>query len=207
MIERLFILNGRGGAGKNSFVDFIIDEVEERNLPYNVIHTSIITPVKYAAKILGWNDTKDDRSRKFLHDLKILSERYNDYCFDSIKSLVRDHWAADSNRNLIFVDMREEKDILCFTYYFNKYKPKTILVQRNGLEKKTYGNFADDNADKMEAVDYLISNNGSLEDLRGEAKKFFFGLNVEGVAPPSQLSSGIESFKKPREAAENWDKV
>ena len=72
MDKNIIIINGTGGAGKDTFVSFC-SEVEK------VLNVSTVDKVKEAAKILvGWNGEKDEVSRKLLVDLKRLSIEYND---------------------------------------------------------------------------------------------------------------------------------
>ena len=72
MKKTIIIINGTGGAGKDTFVSFCA-EFEK------VLNISAVDKVKEAAAILvGWNGEKDEVSRKLLVDLKQLSIAYND---------------------------------------------------------------------------------------------------------------------------------
>ena len=72
MEKKVIIINGTGGSGKDTFVNFCSEFS-------NIINISSVDKVKEAAKILvGWNGEKDEVSRKLLVDLKQLSVDYND---------------------------------------------------------------------------------------------------------------------------------
>ena len=71
MKKIVIIINGNGGAGKDTLCDFA-GEV------YDTMNISAITPIKEIAKANGWNGEKDAKSRKFLADLKQIFVEYND---------------------------------------------------------------------------------------------------------------------------------
>lgn len=167
---KIFVLNGKGGSGKDTFINLLREVVKEQCLPYKIAHMSIVDPIKSAAMELGWSGKKDNLSRNFLYKLKQLVDEYNDYCFTYVKRKVNT-WAKTENI-LIFVDMREEKDIESFLTYFSKYKPETILIKRPTLDKKTYGNSADDNAELMKNITYIIDNNGTIKEFKEKIRTF-----------------------------------
>ncbi len=73
MKKRVIIINGMGGSGKDTFVEFCAKHGAVTNI-------SSVDKVKEAAKILvGWDGAKDEKSRKLLVDLKKLSIDYNNY--------------------------------------------------------------------------------------------------------------------------------
>lgn len=172
MIERIYILNGKGGAGKDTFVDMVKEDIEDRNLGYEIVHTSIIDPIKAIMSLMGWKGGKERRDRELMHKLKIIFENYNDSPFNYIRKYLLDVLKEDEYSNIIFIDMREDNDIVRFLREFKEYNPKTIYIQRNEVEKKVYGNKADDEADTMEVIDIMIYNNEGLEELREQAKEF-----------------------------------
>jgi hypothetical protein len=65
------VVNGRGGAGKDT-----VCEIAGRHFFARTV--SAITPVKELAARCGWDGGKDNRSRKFLSDLKRALIEYND---------------------------------------------------------------------------------------------------------------------------------
>ena len=71
---KFVIMNGSGGIGKDTFIDFIDDFMEKDEYLYNI---SSVDKVKEAAEILGWEGGKTDEDRIFLHELKQAAVKYN----------------------------------------------------------------------------------------------------------------------------------
>ena len=55
----VIIINGKGGAGKDTVCEITSKFFKVRNI-------SAITPIKEIAANFGWNGEKDNKSRKFL---------------------------------------------------------------------------------------------------------------------------------------------
>ena len=66
------VINGVGGCGKDTLVEYLATKMNVKNI-------SSITPVKEIAKLCGWNGEKTDEARKFLSDLKALLTEYNEF--------------------------------------------------------------------------------------------------------------------------------
>ena len=63
-MKEIVVINGSVGVGKDTFVQFCAEYAPIMNI-------SSVDKVKEAAKVLaGWNGEKDEKSRKFLSDLK-----------------------------------------------------------------------------------------------------------------------------------------
>lgn len=154
------IINGSGGVGKDTLIGFIEEQ-------YNILNISSITPIKDAASILGWSG-KDDKSRKFLADLKKLSTDYNDYPMKYLKDMYNRF--LDSGYEIMFVAIREPANIQRF---INEICPETctLLIKRQSI-KKAYGNSSDDNVERY-SYDFVYENNCSLEDAKEDFIKFF----------------------------------
>ena len=72
MKKLVIVINGSGGVGKDTLCDIAAKHYKVKNI-------SSITPIKKIAADCGWDGQKDDKSRKFLSDLKLLCVEYNDY--------------------------------------------------------------------------------------------------------------------------------
>ena len=60
MIKQVFIINGSGGVGKDSFI-----EVVAKTDKCAIGNYSSVSKVKEIAKIIGWDGSKSERDRKF----------------------------------------------------------------------------------------------------------------------------------------------
>ena len=157
MEKQIIIINGTGGSGKDTFVEFCMKYD-------NVMNFSSIDKVKEIATMIGWNGKKTDKDRKFLSDLKRLTTEYNDMAFNSMIDAVDKF--NNSDNNILFIHIREPKEIQRAVDYFGA---KTLLVKRVGLDNIDT-NYSDANVDNY-TYDYLIENN-TLEGLEETAKMF-----------------------------------
>ena len=157
MQKEIIIINGTGGSGKDTFVEFCSKYGKVKNF-------SSIDKVKEVAKVIGWTGAKTEKDRKFLSDLKRLTTEYNDMAFNSIKEEVEQF--KKTKEEIMFIHIREPEEIERAKIAFNA---KALLVKRAGL-KNIETNYSDANVDNYD-YDYIIENN-TLEDLDKQAKKF-----------------------------------
>ena len=159
-MKKIFILNGVGTSGKDSWSSFL-----NKYIP--TYKESIINLPKQVARILGWDGSKTEEDRKFLSDLMDLSSNYNDAPFKYVVSKAMDFKADKIKGEVMVIDMRDPKDI---DYAVKAFGAKTILI-RNPNVPKIETNHADANVENYK-YDYIIENNGSLEQLDTCAKEF-----------------------------------
>lgn len=160
MEKKVIVINGSGGVGKDTFVEFCREFTGVKNI-------SSVDKVKEAAKVLvNWDGNKDEKSRKLLVDLKQLSIDYNNYPMTYIKDQIEE-FKNDENQNLMFIHIREISEI---EKVKNEFDVKTLLITSNRVEKIT-SNTSDANVDKYK-YDYYISNDGTLDEFKIKAKQF-----------------------------------
>lgn len=138
-------------SGKDTFAEYLNDFVP--TLKY-----SSIDKVKDIAKQCGWNGTKDEKSRKFLSDLKVLTIQFNDMPFQAINTVV-EQFKEDKEKRILLIDIREPKEI---ERAARKFNAKTILIKRQDVKYIT-SNIADAGVFDYD-YDFVIENNGTLED-------------------------------------------
>lgn len=160
---KVVIINGSGGAGKDTFVRFCKDFVEVESV-------SSVDIIKKAASTLGWSGGKQLQDRKFLSELKDLSTWYNDLPFRYLKRAYSCK-AKRVEKGILFFHIREPKEIERAKKEFDAV---TVLIKRKGLLTE-YENHADDNVGKYK-YDYVITNDGTLDDLSLKAEKFVFDV-------------------------------
>jgi cytidylate kinase len=167
MKKTVLVINGAGGVGKDTLCAMAAEKFRVENI-------SSITPIKEIAKLCGWNGAKDDKSRKFLADLKKISVEYNDF---------PTAWAAEQYRNfmlsdkeVMFVHIREPEEIKKFVDATGGVA-KTLLIRGGDrMAKRTYGNAADDSVENYE-YDYYFVNEKSLAEVKIEFCNFIFDIH------------------------------
>ena len=154
--------NSVGGSGKDTWASLL-----NKYIP--TLKYSIVDLPKEAAKVLGWDGGKTEKDRRFLSDIMDLSTDYNDAPFKDVLSLVTDF---KNNKDyaeyeVLIIDMRDPKDIARAVETFGA---ETILIRNPNVEK-IESNHADRDVENYE-YDYIIENDGSLEQLERVAKLF-----------------------------------
>lgn len=161
------MINGSGGVGKDTFVEFVSEEMNAKLKRFHTVwNFSSVDKIKDIAKEIGWDGGKSERDRKFLSDLKMLASEYNDMPFESMKIKVHE-FLNDENAVFLFLHIREPCEIQRAVQWFSA---KSILIVRDEVARIT-SNEADRNV-RNYSYDLMIINNGELEDLREYAKEF-----------------------------------
>lgn len=155
--KEIIVINGTGGSGKDTFVQFCMKYAK-------VMNFSSIDKVKEIARLIGWDGQKREKDRKFLSDLKKLTTDYCDMPFNSVKEAIEDF--DNSSFELLFIHIREPEEI---KKVVDAFGAKTLLVKRVGLAN-IESNYSDANVDNY-PYDYVIENN-TLEQLDKEALNF-----------------------------------
>ena len=173
MDKQIFIINGSGGVGKDTFVN-MIDEILFKKLHSKcVVNFSSVTDIKRIAKELGWDGRKTEKDRKFLSDLKCLTSEYNDYSFKSMKAMV-DQFNNDESELLLFLHIREPEEI---ERAKKEFEAKTILIIIDSV-KHIISNMADENVFNYK-YDYIVNNNGTKEELKNKCIEFIESVIME----------------------------
>lgn len=160
MGKKIFIINGSGGVGKDTFVEYCSKFVTIKNI-------SSVDKVKEAAKVLvGWNGEKDDISRKLLVDLKRLSIEYNDAPTKYVQKEANE-FMQEENQKIMFIHIREISEIQKVKELLNA---ETLLITSTRVSK-ILTNSSDANVEQYQ-YDYYVTNDGTLEELEETAKKF-----------------------------------
>ena len=166
---KIVVVNGMPMSGKSQFVEYCL-----RELGIYGEEVSTVDFVKELAKMSGWDGVKRPRDRKFLSDLKDLLTEWNDVPYKKIieaRDKLQDHLdylGYDANKGIIFTHCREPEEIKKFV---DRENAITVLLQRAAVENLEQSNHADANVFNYQ-YDYVIENNGSLEELYEKAVKF-----------------------------------
>lgn len=167
MYKHIFIINGSGGVGKDTFVGLVSTQLNDMLKKFHtVINFSSVDKVKEIAREIGWDGKKTEKDRKFLSDLKILTSEYCDMSFESMKSKVTE-FMKDEESKFLFLHIREPEEI---DRVVREFGAKTILIIRDTV-KHIVSNMADENVFNY-YYDFVIDNNGTKEELNSKAKDF-----------------------------------
>ena len=166
---KVIIVNGRPGAGKTTFEDIC-----QAIMGPFCRSRSTIDKIKEVAMKARWDGKKTPEARKFLSDLKNLCREFNDLPFQDIKRTLRlfrsdlREYHVEKNPAILLVDSREPEEIQRFK---DELDAVTVLIRRTAIEEKETSNTSDENVFNFD-YDYVIENNGTIDDLKVEAEKF-----------------------------------
>lgn len=183
---KVFIINGSGGSGKDTFCDCIKQLAFEKDHHYFVESVYTSTPAKQWAKKMGWDGSKLPMDRRFLSDIKDMLDYWGNTTYYHIQEYFDNYhtnkYYNSYSKAIIFIHAREPKEIIWIkSFCSNKKIPcKTILIKRPNISKK--GNHADDNVEQYTKYDYTIVNDGTLEEFKKKAQDFF-KYNIEKEIP------------------------
>lgn len=169
MRKQVFIINGSGGVGKDTFIS-LVAKVSDRP----IMNFSSVDKVKKIARIIGWDGGKTEKDRKFLSDLKILCTDYNNMPFNSMSEKVEEF--SNCKAAMLFLHIREPEEIEKARLAFGA---KTILIKRDSV-KQIISNMADGNVFNYK-YDIVINNDGDLSNFEKKAIEFVndFGAETE----------------------------
>ena len=169
---KYFIINGRPRSGKDTFVNFCLEELGAFG--------KLISTVDFVKKIAtecGWDGTKDLKNRKFLSDLKDLLTNWGDVPYKKTLQEIDmfkfdlDCWNVP-DKGVVFIMCREPKEIERFERELNA---KSVLIRRASVEFEQQSNHADSEV-LNHKYDYIIENNGTIDELKEKAKDFLKNL-------------------------------
>ncbi|MDR1059633.1 MAG: hypothetical protein LBL83_00100 [Clostridiales bacterium] len=165
----VIVVNGSGGAGKDT-----VCEIASRHFRARTV--SAIAPVKELAARCGWDGGKDNKSRKFLSDLKRALIEYNDL---PNRYLEGEHAAfMAGGDDVLFAHIREGAQIDDFRRRVAPTRCVALLVRPpsgRGAGGQQYGNDSDDNVEDY-AYDYYYDNDKPIACVESDFMRFFRSL-------------------------------
>ena len=158
--KMIFVVNGKPRAGKDTFASILGEYM-------NVYKYSAVTKVKRIAKECGWTGAKEERDRKFLHELKMLTSAYSDMSFNDVMAEIEKFNKGEIDADVFVVDIREPEEI---DRIVKATKAFTIFIENENVPEIT-SNAADANVANYK-YDFTIYNNGTLDDFEDNIKIF-----------------------------------
>lgn len=159
MKKLVFVTNGTGGCGKDTFARILNNYIP-------VYKCSSVDLVKVVARFCGWDGSKNEKDRKFLSDLKLLTTEYNDMPMRSLRKNYR-MFMTDTEQQVMLIDIREPEEI---DKAKKEFGARAILI-RNDRVKPITTNMADANVENYN-YDIVIDNNGTLDDFDRTIRTF-----------------------------------
>lgn len=148
--------------GKDTATKFFEDN-------FNGVRVGLADKVKEIATLMGWNGVKDERGRKFLVDLGTVAGRtYDKDMWLKLASKKVDS-ILNEGKNVVLSDVRFVSEEM---YFRDNFKDTVVI----GIESDTIGDkaFKNDLAQieyKDIKKDYIIQNNGTIEEFYKELEK------------------------------------
>lgn len=160
-MKKVYVTNGSAGNGKDTFAEFLGKYI-------SVFKYSSIDLVKEMYESIGIDrNSKNEKKRKLYSDTKDMLTQYDDIPFKDITSIVTDFKNNKIETEVLLIDIREPEEIARAVKTFGA---ETILIDNPNV-KKIESNHADANVFDY-AYDYIIKNDGTLEQLDAVAKLF-----------------------------------
>ena len=169
-MKKIFILNGSGGVGKDTFVYCVKDYVIRIKGKY-VEHISSVSEVKKKAKQLGWDGEKDEKGRTLLQYVgtDIIGTKRPGYWVMFIVDLLRlfeNEWDY-----VIIPDCRYPIE---YETMRNNFDTTLIRVERpyfdNGLTEAQKNHPSEVAMDNY-AFEYIIENKWDMGILKNKVKR------------------------------------
>lgn len=170
-MNKIVIINGLGGCGKSTFIQ-LCKKYGESALPDLKVHElSSVDFVKGVAVFCGWDGSKTTKNRTFLHDIKVLLERWDNV---PNKKVLEDINALKKLElhNIFFVNIRENYNIDNFKNMAKEQNFPCITLCVTNPNNKT--NEVIELIEQIDSYPYdaFINNDGDLSHLSHLAQEF-----------------------------------
>ena len=160
-MKKIYVTNGSAQNGKDSFAEILGKYI-------SVYKYSSIDLVKDMLEFAGVpKEPKTEEYRLLCSDLKDRLTKYDDIPFKDITSIVTDFKNNKIETEVLLIDIREPEEI---ARAVETFVAETILI-RNPRVDKIKSNHADANVENYK-YDYIIENDGTLEQIERVAKLF-----------------------------------
>lgn len=156
MIDKIYIINGVSGSGKDEFV-----KAYSRESLCNVINISSVQPVKDMLAEAGLY-TRDETGRLIVSDIKDMLDESLDYTIKYIRNVIEEA-KEDDYCNVLFIHIREEYLISMISAL---YSVKTLLITNKSIVDM---NEKDSLVGKAIIYDYEIDNSFMSRDIITES--------------------------------------
>jgi hypothetical protein len=175
MEKQIYILNGMGGCGKDTFASFLSEVC-------GVFKYSSIDRVKQIAYECGWDGGKTEKDRKFLSDLKCLLTDYNDLPFNDVRNRIEEFMFDEDKFVMQFIAdninllIKRGKLVFEDLYLLGEQEILNMLKKENISTCIETNASLKDTEKLIDAVDYMIAD---FKSPNKEILKSVTGADIE----------------------------
>lgn len=178
MRKSIIMVSGSSfGAGKDTLAAILKKKYEEKGLKVRTV--AFADWVRDSLKrYYNWDGQKDAAGRTLMQT----------YATDTVRATDENYWADVTARLalatvhdwdiLIVTDMRFPNEYTVMTKYFNINAISTVRVDRGEVVRDGNREHISEHSLERFGFDYIIDNNGTLEDLEKKVGKLFEALNA-----------------------------
>lgn len=158
-------MSGKARSGKGTAAEVILEK-------YNGIPFAFADDIKKIAyKYFGWHGGKDELGRKLLQDIGTAGRNYNrDIWADKTVDRIQEY--SSDNQLAVVTDTRYPNEIQRVKHEFSDVV--TIRITRDSVEKLKHP--SETALDQWTDWDYIVENNGSLEEFQRKILKIIEGI-------------------------------
>lgn len=193
-MKHIFLINGLKQSGKDTFANVLVKEFGFKKLSYAsylkelsvkiipiifpdcgtyFLGTDLFENEKFKAKIIPSKFNKNKLTfRGFLQTMGTdYLRKYinNDYHTD----FVIEEALRDVTKNYVISDFRFPNESSCWQSHLDKFIVSSVRIERDSIEKKDLHESETALDDYPELINFVIKNNGTLEEFNENAKYFF----------------------------------
>ena len=158
-------MSGKARSGKDTAAEMILKEYQVRTFAF----ADDVKTIAY--KHFGWHGEKDELGRKLLQDIGTTGRNYNrDIWVSKVVDKIQE--CSSDNQLAVVTDTRYPNEIQRIKHEFSDVV--TVRITRDSVEKLKHP--SETALDQWTDWDYLVENNGSLEEFQRKVLKTMEGI-------------------------------
>jgi len=160
-MPQIVLISGYAGSGKDTFADFLI-----RYLPDAKKYAFADSIKEIARKYFDWDGTKDEKGRQLLIGIGATGREENLHVWTE-RVIEKIH--KDRPEVAVISDWRFKHEYEKMKEVFRMENLITVRIKKDGI--KVINDISEHDLDDFLDFDFIIQNNGSLQELEKQAEK------------------------------------